>query len=383
MTMYKDAGVNLPAGNAISRFAAGEMSHTHGISPFIEVHDHSRGHFRAPRTFNFVGLSEGTEFIPAVDGIGTKVILAGAALTYNQAARDLYAMIGGDITRWGGKPLVMLNILDVSSLGEVDSDTYRAAMELFRGLRQVLTEQEVVGLSGETAELGVCVGSEIQDALLKFNWGGFMLGLYHPVLQILGDEIQPGDEVVAFGDVFRSNGISAVRRAFKHPFGDKWWNNPDAYEAIRQAATPSKIYDDFLTDMNGWNAPDLARRIPFTGIAHISGGGIGEKFGDILFPTGHSAELDDLFELPEIMHKCADWTNKIKPITDREVYDTWNGGQGLIATMRPQFLDDCLVQAKLYGIPARPCGRVVPSSGTPRLRIHSKYRGEILDYEPE
>ena len=107
------------------------------------------------------------------------------------------------------------------------------------GLADLAKLHGYVLLTGETAELGVCVGSENPDASVRFNWGGCMTGVYHPDKMILGDTLRPGKVVIVFRDTFRSNGMSSVRKALAFQFGQEWWKNTKATDAIRQCAAPS------------------------------------------------------------------------------------------------------------------------------------------------
>jgi len=45
---------------------------------------------------------------------------------------------------------------------------------------------------------------------------------------------------------FRCNGISSVRKALKEKFGKEWWINPRAKDSIKEAATPSVLYDTYI-----------------------------------------------------------------------------------------------------------------------------------------
>ena len=79
----------------------------------------------------FKNLPEGYTFTTVNDGIGTKVVLTEAADTFGQSAYDVVAMCSTDISRYGGKPLVFSNVLDVKTLGDnIQTDTFRKAVML-------------------------------------------------------------------------------------------------------------------------------------------------------------------------------------------------------------------------------------------------------------
>jgi phosphoribosylformylglycinamidine cyclo-ligase len=291
------------------------------------------------------------------------------------AARDVLAMTSTDISRFGGLPAVFYNVLDVRSLGEKGSESFDLFVSALAELIKAANEQGIVVHKGETAELGACIGSDNPEATAPFNWAGFALGIYSPNKMIYGDNVRLGDAVVALREHgFRSNGISSVRKAFQLAYGDGFYSNPEAQYDLRSAAAPSILYDKFLTTANGWYDLDFHPMFDVGLIAHLSGGGIG-KFAELLAPTGFSAELEDLWDLPPIMRKCADW----REMDDHEVYRTWNGGQGVLAVVTANQAEDFVDFAGCYNIEAKICGRIT-SAETSTVTVKSKYNGKTLTF---
>lgn len=376
---YAQDGVDISAGDAFSAFAGEICRASYDNSPMVVVTDLSRGAFRGPRGFKLRNLPKGSILAAAPDGIGTKVVIIDAAGSYQRAPHDVIAMGAMDITRYGGKPLVFANVLDVSTLGEPGSATFAAAQDLMRGLGAVAKQCGYVIISGETAELGACVGSENPHALVKFNWAGFMLGAYHPDKMILGDTLAPGQVVVALRDTFRSNGISSVRKALKMRYGDEWWSNPEAAADVALAATPSVQYDPFLNRMHGWHsAPNMFRPlVRMHGIVHLSGGAFESKLGhDLLAPRGLSASFSTLFEPPPIMRQCAEW----RGMSDEDCYRTWNGGQGALVVIDRADVETFLSRARDFDIEAQVSGEILPQRDF-RVQIRSQFgSGEWFSY---
>ena len=375
--IYAQDGVDVLEGDKFSSFAARVCRSTYGNSRFLEVVDLSSGHFRGPRAFRFKANYPAQEvfFNPlqtlAPDGSGTKTAVSVAAATFYLAARDVIAMTAGDITRWGGLPLVFSNVLDTSSIGKEGDPTNMAAREVILGLASAAKELELIILNGETAELGVCVSAENLNATLKFNWSGVMFGIYDERRMILGNTLEEGHAIVVLKENgFRSNGISSVRTALALRFGPEWWKNPEAQTAIRLCAAPSVLYDLFLASANGWRWS--YDRIPMSLIAHLTGGSWKSKMGeDILFPKGLSAELDDLFDPPEAMVNCANW----RGMSDLQAYRTWNGGQGIAVVLNEKDVGKFANMAISFGIGTRNAGRIVrtPAGKEPSIRIKSKF----------
>jgi len=378
---YAQDGVNIATGDVFSSFCGDICKSTYENSPFVEVHDLSRGNFRGPRGFKLKGLPAECLLTMVVDGVGTKVIPIVASGKLQTAASNVIAMTAMDITRYGGLPLVFMNIFDVSSLGELDSETYGMCQDVMLGLQSLADENHYVLLGGETAELGVCVGSDDPNAKLAFNWGGTMLGIYHPDKMIYGDTLKPGQIIIALRDDFRSNGISSVRKAFRSCYGDNWFNDPAALNDIIAASSPSVQYDHLLNYAHGWarssNIISLKPIIPMHLIVHLSGGAFESKLGnDMLLPQGLSAELYDLFTPPEIMLKCAEW----RGLSDEECYSTWNGGQGAIVVVDQENVKNFLNLAKIFKIEAKVAGQITAKAAY-NVAIKSKFlSGKMIYY---
>lgn len=380
-SVYTTDGVNIDLGDAFSKHCAQLGRQTYDLSRFVDVVDLSRGNFRGPRGFTLKDLPDGCIQTMGADGIGTKVIPIVASGKFHTAASNVIAMTAMDITRYGGLPLVFVNILDVASLGQgLDSETYRMCVETMEGLSTLAQDHRYVLLNGETAELGACIGSEDPNAKLKFNWGGVMYGVYHPQKMILGDTLKPGQSIIALPDDFRSNGISSVRKALRIKYGDDWFNNPEALPDIIAASSPSMQYDRFLNTVHGWmsvNGRQLDPLIKMHLIVHLSGGAFKSKLGeDMLKPQNLSADLDDLCDPPDIMLKCAKW----RGLSDEEAYTTFNGGQGALIVVDAEDEGEFLAAAHGFGIKNAKRVGEIKSRQNYTVRIVSKFNGSTIYY---
>lgn len=377
MSKYSEDGVNVEEEADFSSFAGKVCKGSYSNSPFVEVHDLSKGGFRGPRPFTLKNLPEGYTIEATADGIGTKGILHDAASTHHLAAYDLVAMVASDVTRYGGIPLVLINILDVVTVGKAGDEISSTYKGLMKGLGDVALEGNIVALKGETAQMGPCLGSEIAESETKINWGATIIGAYHEDKIITGDTLAPGQVVVALKENgFRCNGISSVRKALATEYGDKWWQEKSAKEDIQKAATPSVLYDVYLNTLHGWYSKDFKEIVKLHAVVHLSGGAIKEKLAkDLLFPRGLSANLDNLYEPPEIMRKCSKW----RGIEDEEFYETWNGGQGMLVVVDKGDVDEVLRHAKDFEIEAQVAGEIVKED-TPQVKVVSKLSGKEVIY---
>ncbi len=370
-SLYAQDGVNVEAGDTFSKIAGEVCRSSFDNSQFVEVMDFADGHFRGPRAFRLKNLPDGYFFDIAPDGIGTKVVVIDAAGEHYNSPQDLIAMTCGDISRWGGKAVVFVNVLDVSNLEEPGSKTFEAFKMMMKGLSSVARSNQLVCFRGETAELRKCVASENESATTKFNWAGFALGVYLPDRMITGESLAPGQVVISLRENgFRSNGLSSVRKALQIRFGNNWWNNENARTVLKEASTPSKLYDHFLCDMNGWTNPVRPPKYKIHLITHVTGGGIVDKLAkDMLFPRGLSANLDNLFEPRNVVKDIISW----RGMSADEAYRTFNCGNGALVVLDTKDAEPFIWDAKNYGIEAKICGTIRKTDlNKPFLTIKSK-----------
>jgi phosphoribosylaminoimidazole (AIR) synthetase len=376
---YAQDGVNVVEGDEFSAFAGALCRSTYGNSPFVEVKDFSRGHFRGPRGFRLKNLPADCYLDAAPDGDGTKVVLTDAAGDYDNAAYGWIAMTCGDVTRWGGLPLVLVNNLDTASIGKAGDAVNGAFRAMLRGAARIANQQGLILFKGETAELPGLVTSPNPNATAKYLWSGVCIGVYDPRRIITGDQVTEGMIVMALLDILRNNGISSVRKAFVKKFGEDYYQKPEAWSHLRAAATPAMLYDKFLAKTNGWFQPDFKPLIPMHLAVHLTGGAIKSKLADdILFPRGLSADFDNLADPPEIMRNCAEW----RGMSDDECYETWNGGQGELVVIDGAAESEFVAMAAEFGIKAQRAGKIVKRD-KPSVIIQSKFTGKTITFTPK
>ncbi len=377
--IYSQDGVDVEEEALFSKFASSVCKASYQNSPFVKVHDLSDGQFRGPRPFTLKNLPEGYFIEVATDGLGTKGILIDAAKTHHLAAYDIIAATASDVTRYGGIPLIFVNVFDTVGIGDEGDEVNKTYKKTIAALGDVAEKEKIVILKGETAQMSDAMGSEITDSKTKLNWSGTMIGAYHKDKMITGKNLAPGQVIIGLKENgFRCNGISSVRKALKAKFGQKWWKNPKAKKSIKKAAIPSVLYDLYVNTLHGWFNKNFKPEINIHSIVHLSGGAFKEKLAkDILFPKKLSAELFDLWEPPQIMKKCAEW----KKINDEEFYEIWHGGQGMLLIVEEKNADYCIKRAKDFSIQAKIIGRITKES-KPQVSIISKLnKGQKIIYK--
>ena len=169
---------------------------------------------------------------------------------------------------------------------------------------------------------------------------------------------------------FRSNGFSLVRKVFKEKLGEDWHDYDFQGKKLGlHVLQPSQIYSKALVNMHGGLKTQGTCEIH--AVSHVTGGGVPEKIGRVLRPSGLGVNLGDLFDPCPAMRYC----QQLGSIPDKEAYRTWNMGQGLLViTPEP---DKVIEEAKKFGIIAKKAGVITED----KIVIKSKgIDGGILEF---
>lgn len=359
---YAKAGVNIDLGNEASKIlynASRETWKNRGgrLGEVIVPYDD----FSGVRGIDISGLPQGTILGMGLDGIGTKIEIGERMKEHRNMAYNLIAMISDDAVVKGAEPLVIGTILDVRSLGNQDRNYLDKIRELAIGYVNAARTADVAILNGEVAELGSRVNG---FGNFNYNWGGTAIWVVKKERILTGKKIEVGDSIVGLEEPgFRSNGMSLVRKIMQENHGDNWhdvkWRE-SGLTLGQKVLTPSTIYTRAAVEMfGGYNKQQEAN---VHGIAHITGGGIPEKLGRILKPSGLGAEIDPM-EPSEFML----YTQAIGNVPDRQAYETWNMGQGMVI-ITPNPVEVEWVAGR-YNIRSAVIGEVTED---PTIRIHNK-----------
>jgi phosphoribosylformylglycinamidine cyclo-ligase len=386
MAAYRQAGVDLDVSNVASQMAANWAQTTWG---------NRAGEFGEPVAFD-VGFSAAKRLVfdeirnrPDVDGVcgmdgtGTKPDFYERMRSFRGLGKDLIAMAADDNPIEGGQTVIVNNALIVNRLTE---DCLPYIDELFQGLAEGANEAQLVLYTGEIA----VHGSRLQGPTdFSVDWIGDAIGLVHRNRAITGAKVQAGDELWAFAqkEGFRCNGISAVRRAFEQAHGSAWHTEPFGDSTLgAQAIAPSTIYSGLMTALTGGYKLEVEPKAQIHGAAHISGGSIPEKVGRMLRATGLGVDIDDPFDLPNIMKHAQAVTEVKNPdgsrrsMTDEEMITTWHGGQGYIIAINERDAEAVHSEAATFGIEAKKVGLVTKR---PSIRVVSRgvqTPGKVMEF---
>lgn len=290
------------------------------------------------------------------DGIGTKIEVAERMNIYHTIGYDLVAMIADDLISNGIEPVNLSNIIDVDFLDSTIIDS------LMKGLHDACQFANIVITGGEIAELGHRISG--YGTRMHLNWCATGIGILPQNSDIIdGNKIKPGDIVICLKSRgFRSNGYSLLRKIMFNTFGDEWHREKYALDLTwgEILLTPSLIYSPLIVSM-------LKNGVKINGIAHITGGGIGDNLQRILSKKRMGAKLDNLFKPLEFMTKI----QELGDVAEEQAYRLWNMGNGMLLIIDSSDVDTLLHHIEKYGYRARVAGTVTT---VPEITIQSSGR---------
>lgn len=299
---YKDAGVDIDAGNALVERIKGAVKRTRrpevmgGIGGFGALCE-------LPSKYKHPVLVSGT------DGVGTKLRLALDMNKHDTIGIDLVAMCVNDLIVQGAEPLFFL---DYYATGKLDVDT---AADVVSGIADGCLQAGCALIGGETAEMpGMYDGQD-------YDVAGFCVGVVEKEAIIDGSKVAVGDALIAVGSSGpHSNGYSLIRKILEVSGADK--NEMLAGKTIAEhLIEPTKIYIQ--------SGLKLIATHDIHAISHITGGGFWENIPRVL-PAGTKAVIDgNSWQWPAIFN----WLQEKGNVSDREMYRTFNCGVGLVIAL--------------------------------------------------
>ncbi|HEY5921593.1 MAG TPA: phosphoribosylformylglycinamidine cyclo-ligase [Kofleriaceae bacterium] len=330
---YKDAGVDIDAGNAlverIKPLAKATMRPEvlGGIGGFAAL-------CRIPQAYKEPILVSGT------DGVGTKLKTAFAANRHDTIGIDLVAMCVNDVLVTGAEPLFFL---DYFATGALHVDT---AASVIGGIAEGCRQAGCALVGGETAELpGLYHGSD-------YDLAGFCVGVVEKSAIRPSRDLAAGDVVIGLPSAgLHSNGHSLARKVVLEKLALPLDAKPDVLggDSVADALLrPTIIYADAfkrIADVQ-WKAA-----------AHITGGGLVENPPRVFADDTLAVELDPTtWEVPPIMKLI-----QSAGVADDEMRRTFNMGIGMIIVVPA----DAAARAVelLAGSRARVVGKLVPRGG--------------------
>ncbi|WP_086251304.1 phosphoribosylformylglycinamidine cyclo-ligase [Campylobacter devanensis] len=327
MISYKDAGVDIDAGN----------SFVEGIKPFVKS-------TLTPNVIGGIGSFSGAFRLPsgykkptllaATDGVGTKLRLAIDSGKLDSVGIDLVAMCVNDLICNFATPMFFL---DYYATGKLDINS---AKEVVSGIAKGCVIAKCALIGGETAEMPSMYSSG------DFDLAGFAVGVAEEDEIDRTKFVNEGDILVALpSSGLHSNGFSLARAVIKKEklnLGSEF----EGKTLLETLLEPTRIYvDEFLRLKDSINA-----------MAHITGGGIVENLPRVL-PNGLGAKIQrSAIKTPKIFELIA------KSVEQSEMDRTFNCGVGMLLVVPNDKVDYVLANSDGYII-----GQIIKGSGVEML----------------
>jgi phosphoribosylformylglycinamidine cyclo-ligase len=296
---YKDAGVDIAAGNALVERIKGAARRTRrpevmgGLGGFGALCEIPTG-YREP------------VLVAGTDGVGTKLKLAMQLGRHDTIGIDLVAMCANDLVVAGAEPLFFL---DYYATGALSVETAVAVVDGI-GSGCELAGCSLIG--GETAEMpGMYEGED-------YDLAGFCVGVVEKSDIIDGSKVAAGDVLIGLGSSGpHSNGYSLIRKILEH-------SGADLAQAMGSSSlgevllTPTRIYVKSLLQ--------LMTQVDVRAMSHITGGGLLENLPRVL-PDNLAARIDSQsWQWPEIFS----WLQAQGNVDLAEMHRTFNCGVGMV-----------------------------------------------------
>jgi len=296
---YKDAGVDIDAGNALIERIKGVAKRTRrpevmaGLGGFGAM-------FELPKGYDEPVLVSGT------DGVGTKLRLAMMLNKHDTIGIDLVAMCVNDLIVGGAEPLFFL---DYYATGKLNIDI---AANVVEGIGNGCDMSGCSLVGGETAEMpGMYEGDD-------YDLGGFCVGIVEKSKIIDGSNVKAGDTLIGVASSGpHSNGYSLIRKIIEVSGValDQKMGDTDLASALM---APTRIYVKPLLK--------LIKALPVNALSHITGGGLLENIPRVL-PESAKAVIDiNSWEFPEVFK----WLQSAGNVDSTEMYRTFNCGVGMV-----------------------------------------------------
>jgi phosphoribosylformylglycinamidine cyclo-ligase len=330
---YRDAGVDIDAGNAL----------VEAIKPLAKStartgSDAGLGGFGALFDLRAAGFHDPL-LVSTTDGVGTKLKVAIDANHHDTVGIDLVAMCVNDLVVQGAEPLLFL---DYYATGKLDVTAGRA---IVAGIAEGCRQAGCALVGGETAEMpGMYAEGD-------YDLAGFSVGAVERSQVLVGDKVQAGDVVLGLASSgVHSNGYSLVRKlvgvsGLTYESACPWDDGRSLGEAL---LTPTRIYVKPLLA--------AVRAGLVNAMAHITGGGLLENIPRVL-PDGLGVELDAAnWELLPVFG----WLKRTGNVDATEMARTFNCGIGMVVIVPADKAGDALALLTEKGEMVTRIGTVVP-----------------------
>ena len=299
----------------------------------------------------------------AVEGVGTKVLVAQLADKYDTIGIDGVALAVNDVIRSGARPLAI-----VDNIHAQVSDP-QLVREWMKGIVRGATEAECVVPSGEIGDVGEIIKG-VADGK-GFDMVIACIGELSKEEIVFGNDIKAGDVVIGLrSSGIHSNGITMARKILFKRWGGKY----DPYE-VPEGLDREVVYE-ILEPMRIYVKPVLkaAKEHEIKGLVHITGDAYLKFDRLIIFSRGVGFEFDN-FKPQPIFRRIQETAPEVRgPITDEEMLKTFNMGWGFAVVADKSDADSVIDSLEKSEIEAEKIG-----TATDTGKIVASYRGKRIE----
>ena len=333
---YAASGVDITAGYKAVELMKQHVARTVTAGVLGDV-----GGFGGLFGLDLTGISKPV-LVSGTDGVGTKLKIAFKLDKHDTVGIDCVAMCVNDIICCGAKPLFFL---DYIACGK---NYPERIADIVSGVAEGCVQSGAALIGGETAEMP---GFYPVD---EYDLAGFSVGVVDRDKILDKTSVRAGDKLIALpSSGVHSNGFSLVRKVFDV-------ENADLTAPV-EALGGKSLGETLLTPTKIYVGPMLAlmEAVTVKSVAHITGGGFFENIPRAL-PAGCAAKIDrSAVKVLPIFDLIA----KTGEIPEREMFNTFNMGVGMIAVVPAEEADKALETLRANGEDAYVLGEIVEGEG--------------------
>ncbi len=311
---YKAAGVDVTAG-----YESVKLMKPMVESTFIPGVIGSLGGFGGLFAPDIKGMEEPV-LVSGTDGVGTKLKLAFLMDKHDTIGIDAVAMCVNDIACCGAQPLFFLDYIAVGK------NIPARVASIVSGIAEGCRQAGCALIGGETAEMpGFYPENE-------YDVAGFSVGMVDKPKMIDSSRLQAGDVIIGVASSgVHSNGYSLVRKTLGiNEKSVSRYMDEFGKTLGEELLTPTRIYVKAVQK--------LAASADVKAISHITGGGFYENIPRMLCEGIHANIDKSAAPVPAVFDVIA----KAGKIPERDMYNTFNMGIGLVAAVAKTDVDKAL-----------------------------------------
>lgn len=301
---------------------------------------------------HYAGMIEFGEhaLVLCTDGVGSKVEIASEIKKWDTVGIDCIAMNVNDAICVGAEPLAFVDYL------AIDDPIPEITKEIGKGLSKGAELSNISIIGGETASL--------PEVINGFDLAGTCLAYVKKTDIVTGEKIKPGDIIIGLSSSgIHSNGYTLARKVIQNTnlfYSDKF---PDSFYPGKTIGeillTPTRIYVKEIVE--------LLKKVKVHGIAHITGGGLRNL---PRLNKNVKFVIDDPFEPQDIFKFLQNHGN----IDDKEMYQTFNMGMGLVVIVSKKDVDEAIrILKKLSKSEIKVVGQIEKGKGVEFKKLRLKY----------